>query len=139
MDTTMRGDGDTQKPLAKCFSFRCDRLKKDDVLLCTDPDEKMSKAIRLTTGGTFSHAAICTIAPLFIEADLPTVAEFSLDGRLLARRTSAKLLRLKPSVTNARAIAEAAASAAQEFQVGRYDRFGAVASVFGGLPDRQVH
>lgn len=65
------------------------------------------------------------------------MAEFSLDGRLLANRASAKLLPLKRSISNTRLIAETAARAAQEFQIGRYDVFGAAAAPFGGLPKRQ--
>lgn len=139
MNTTMRSDGDTQKPLAECFSFRCDRLQNGDILLCTDPDEKLGKAIRIATGGAFSHTA-----HLHDRAALHRSGSAH-HRRILARRTVARapcrrqLLRLKRSVSSLMLTPspKPRPTLAQEFQIGRYDVLGAAASVFGGLPDRQ--
>lgn len=114
------------------FSFRCDLLKSGDVLLCTAKKNFSSAAIRLGTRGKFSHTAICTISPLFIEAAFPGVAEFSLNRLNVSRRESVRILRLKPTVPNSETFAYEAANAALRFQTRKYDKIAAVASIAGG-------
>ena len=122
----------SKRRLATTLAFRGDLIRPGDVLLCTSPDDKTSGTIRAVTRGAFSHAAICTKPPLFIEADFPGVTEFSLDRKLLANFKNARILRLKPSVPRAAEIAKIAAKAALNYQTGKYDKIAAVASVFGG-------
>ncbi len=120
------------------YSFNCGLVREGDVLLCTDPADIISNAIRRATGrnllqpASFSHAAICTYRPLFIEADFFGVAEFSLDRKNLANKGAARILRLKSSVPQASEIAKAAADAALSYQARRYDKIAAIASVAGG-------
>ncbi|SOC91758.1 Permuted papain-like amidase enzyme, YaeF/YiiX, C92 family [Rhizobium sp. AN5] len=124
--------------ISEGYAFNCGLIREGDILLCTDPDDIISKAIRRATGrsilqpSNFSHAAICTFRPLFIEADFFGVAEFSLDRKNLAQKRSARILRLKSSVPRASEIAKAAAEIAVQYQAKRYDKIAAVASIFGG-------
>jgi hypothetical protein len=130
----MKSNGvDASDAIIEGFAFRTELIQDGDILLCTDPDSLISQAIRQATAGTFSHAAICSYRPLFIEADFPGVAEFSLERLNLAKRSNARILRLKPSVPNGAAIATAAARAALRYQTGEYDKIAAIASCCGGL------
>ena len=126
------GDGSAQLRLEEAFAFKTQLLQPGDVLLSTNSLDKLSGMIRWGTGGSFSHAAICTLPPLFIEADFPGVAEVSLERKHLATLSNARILRLDPSFPDAKKIAETAAKAALEYQTGSYDKIAAVASVFKG-------
>lgn len=111
------------------FAFRTDRLRGGDVLLCTDRDSYQSATIRRMTGGKFSHAAICTIPPLVIEANDPGVSEISLFRYSVRDRRNVRILRLWPNVPGAEATATAAAAEALIHRTRPYSTRGAITSI----------
>lgn len=116
----------------KGFVFRGDQVREGDVLLCTIPDDRISKLIRRITGGTFSHTAICTFRPNFTEADGPGVSEFSLDRFGLMHRGAVRFLRLKNSIKRSGEIARSAALHAYRYCTQDYSTIAAAASVIPG-------
>ena len=118
--------------MGEAFAFKHELIYPGDVLLCTRPSDTISKLIRGATAGTFSHAAICTKSPIFLEADFSGVCNFSLERFLITSAHNARILRLKCLFDPEARIAASAAGAAAEYETGRYDKIAAVASVFGG-------
>ena len=88
--------GENAPRLSEAFAFKHDLIHPGDILLCTRPGDTISKVIRGTTAGTFSHAAICTKSPIFVEADFSGVCSFSLERCLITSKDNPRILRLKP-------------------------------------------
>ncbi|MDQ1831828.1 YiiX/YebB-like N1pC/P60 family cysteine hydrolase [Massilia scottii] len=105
-------------------------LQEGDILLCTDPDSRISNLIQTASGGVFSHAALCTCPPNFIEATFTGVAEISLARFGLHRRACGKMLRLKPELANRDAIRTIAVKQAYRYRTREYDKIAALASLF---------
>lgn len=114
------------------YGFKSHLLQEGDILLCTDPDSEISSLIRYSTGGNFSHAAICTLVPLFIEASDPGVCEFSLDRMGVKSKANVRVLRLRSDVPNREHIATTAAREALRYSTREYGTIAAIASVVPG-------
>jgi hypothetical protein len=126
------GGEEKEGRLTEAFSFRHELIRPGDVLLCTRPSDAISRVIRKVTDGRFSHAAICTKSPIFLEADSTGVCSFSIERFLVNSPDHARILRLKSEFDPDSKFSTGAAAEASRYETGRYDKMAAIASVFGG-------
>lgn len=111
------------------FGFFSHLIAEGDILLCTDPDSRISNAIKKVAGGDFSHGAICTIPPLFIESDVPAVREFSLERMSIKSPANVRILRLKWTVPDSLELARKAASIALDYHGNDYSVIAAISTM----------
>lgn len=118
---------------------RVDRLLAGDILLTTGTassegkERKQSGAIRMVTGGHFSHALICSEPPAFVEALPGGASVLSLVNCFALERTNIRLLRYPDQGVAARAARLA------QLEVGRdYSFSKAIRSVFPDATLRRV-
>ncbi len=110
-------------------------LEIGDIVLSTDPTDTVSRLIRLTTGGNYSHAAICTRVGLLMEATTTKdweggVRRSSIMRIVAGDPASLRILRLRQEIPNRDAIAKKAAATAEWM----LDRFYWSTGVFWFLP-----
>jgi hypothetical protein len=104
------------------------RLEPGDVLLSTDPNSAWSHTIRIGTSGSFSHAAIFSAEPFFVEShDQYGVTIFSNDRFGIADKKNVSIRRLNSGAT---AIAQKAGRAAEFYREQGYWLPGALRSKF---------
>ena len=109
------------------------KLRPGDILLCTDPDGRVSKIIRRATGSRYSHAAIFIGDGEFVEAVGLGVRRFMVESTAVRNRENVRFLRLKNSVLNAVETAQAAARKAENYVARRYWVQGAIAAGVRGI------
>jgi len=109
------------------------KLLPGDILLCTDPDSPVSKAIRRATQSRYSHAAIFIGNGGFVEAVGSGVRRFLIDSTAVRNPENVRFLRLKDTVPNARSLAEGAGRKAENYVARRYWVPGAVAARVPGV------
>lgn len=106
------------------------RLRAGDILLtfnaeCENPTEaKQSRMIRRTTGGSFSHAMMCSVPPTFIEAIGAGVSTISLARCFAHNLENVRVLRLPDAELAAKAAALVQLEVGRDYSVPR-----AIASV----------
>lgn len=111
------------------YRFRTHLIEESDVLLCTNPQSKSASLIKIATGGSFSHVAMCTFKPNFLEANDPGVGEFSLDRKAVLHRKNIRFLRLKRTIANRAEVLSKVASNALACWTTHYSTINAIASV----------
>ena len=95
-----RSESTTELGPAEFFAFDASKLNPGDILLSTVPNDRTSIAIRIGTWSRFSHAAISTDPPLFIEAVGIGTRPFSILRIGVKDKRWVRMLRLKATVTN---------------------------------------
>ena len=110
-------------------------LEVGDIVLSTDPTDTVSRLIRLSTGGKYSHAAICTRVGLLMEATTTNnweggVRRSSIMRIVAGDPASLRILRLRQEIPNRDTIAKKAAATAEWM----LDRFYWRTGVFWFLP-----
>ena len=108
--------------------YRFGNLSPGDVLLSTVPRSSISAAIRAGTRSPFSHAAIYWGRLSFLEAVDVGVSNFNITRFGVNDITNVRVLRLKPTVPNFRALADRAAEAAASYIGREYTVWGAILS-----------
>jgi len=78
----------------RLFGIDASQLEEGDVLLLATSPSATRFAIRKVTSSRFSHAAICSNAPLFVEAIGVGVCIFTIDRIAVSNPRSIKLLRV---------------------------------------------
>ena len=109
------------------------KLRPGDILLCTDPDGRVSKIIRQATQSPYSHAAIYIGDGEFVEAVGLGVRRFMVDSTAVQNRENVRFLRVKDAVPDAQGVARTASEKAESYVARRYWLTGAVAARVPGL------
>jgi uncharacterized protein YycO len=121
------------------FVFDATLLKAGDILLSTVPRDPISFVIRKRTASDFSHAAICTDPPNFIEAVSAGTRPFTILRIAVRDKQYVRVLRLRDTVPNSHAIAASAGSHANNYLLAKYWWAGALTSTITDVaaPDRR--
>jgi hypothetical protein len=117
-----------KRPPEKFFVFDSAKLMAGDVLLSTVPHSATSAVIRSVTSSKFSHAALCTDPPGFIEAVGIGTRPFTIARVAVLDPRWVRVLRLAADVANSAAIARAAGREAQKYLLAKYWVAGALAA-----------
>jgi hypothetical protein len=112
--------------------FKLAHLIPGDILFCTDPDGRESKAIRTATGSPFSHAAIYKGELNFLEAADYGVSNFSYARFGIASKSNVAVYRLK-TTDQSESFAAKASIAVENYRELDYWTPGAVMSAFKEL------
>jgi hypothetical protein len=127
----MPGKSDTAERIV-VYGLDLDRVFPGDILLTRarfrvrDRSTYESKAIRLGTGGRFSHAALCIEYGLFIEAIGWGVCRLAFMQTGAREKENIQLLRLRSDAPNAPRIAQLAADFGHEYLTRGYSVPGAL-------------
>jgi hypothetical protein len=119
------------------FVFNAQNLRAGDVFLSSVPNHAVSVVVRTVTGSRFSHAAICTKPPSFLEAVGTGVRPFSALGIGVRDKGWVCVLRLRQTVENHESLAEGAGAQALRYITQGYWLSGAVATKLPGLRLRE--
>jgi len=102
------------------YAFRTEALRAGDILLSTVPFAVASIAIRVGTFSRFSHAAICTDPPFFVEAVPSGTRTFTIRRFGVRNPKWVAVLRLRDDVDDAEQRARNAAQRAGTFILRHY-------------------
>ncbi len=121
----------------RIYAFRVEALRAGDILLSTVPLAATSIAIRVGTVSRFSHAAICTDPPFFVEAVSSGTRTFSIRRFGVRNPKWVAMLRLRDDLDNALQRAHAAAQRADTFILRHYWLDGALLALTKRLHARR--
>jgi hypothetical protein len=111
-------DGGNKAGTGQVYVLNPSALEIGDIVLSTDPADLTSRLIRMSTGGNYSHAAICTRVGLLMEATTTNGGKGGVRRSSVLRivaydPASLRVLRLRQDVPNREAIARKAAARAE--------------------------
>jgi len=114
----------------RLFGIDASKLEEGDVLLLATPPSATRYVIRKVTSSRFSHAAICSNAPLFVEAIGVGVCVFTIDKIVVSNPRSIRLLRVHSRHS---AVARRAGFIASTYVARQYWISGALTAVLSKL------
>lgn len=120
---------------ASFYQFNTKQLCPGDIVLVADLHSLVSKAIRLATHSSFSHAIIVTSPPLGVEAVRVGVVRVNLRGLVVRNRNSVRVLRL--SGNQYQLIRGRAAKYAEGRVLSRYALKDAIFSIFPAVRPKE--
>ena len=114
------------------FYIDANALEIGDIVLFAD-SKFNSVVIRAITRTDYSHAAICVLKGLLVEAQLEGIRARSTDSIRVERSSSLLVLRLRDEFDRSRAIRIRAGAIASGYLAKKYDHVGAIISPFPQL------
>jgi hypothetical protein len=122
---------------ASFYQFNTKQLCPGDIILTTDLHSLVSKAIKISTHSSFSHAIIVTNPPLGVEALGSGVVRINLRGLLVSNRNSVRVLRL--SGDQYQLTGRMAAEYSENQVLAPYALKDAISSILPVIPPKEVN